>query len=95
MSQSGTEKLVVPEIINNTEQTESQNKDVEIVEPKPPQTDTEMQVVVETEQNFERRMSMNSENNCDVNDSGVENLNSSQAEDNDEVIMLTTLTFQI
>ncbi|KAF5297375.1 hypothetical protein FQR65_LT01305 [Abscondita terminalis] len=39
----------------------------------------------EGEENPERRMSVNSELNGDVTDSGVENVTSSQAEDNDEL----------
>ncbi|KAK4873288.1 hypothetical protein RN001_015317 [Aquatica leii] len=39
----------------------------------------------DAEENPERRMSVNSEANGDVTDSGVENVTSSQAEDNDEL----------
>lgn len=47
--------------------------------------ENEVENKMETESIVEDRLSQNNENNCEMVDSATENLNSSQAEDNDEV----------
>ncbi|XP_031357687.1 calcineurin-binding protein cabin-1-like isoform X2 [Photinus pyralis] len=51
----------------------------------PMDTEHVVEEVIDVDNNPERRMSVNSEGNGYVTDSGVENVTSSQAEDNDEI----------